>query len=206
MRNPSEPVTPQEAARRAALSSPFRLELLGLFGEQEHLSVSDLALRTGRPATSLYHHLRVLEEAGVIRTVGTRPKGKRFETVYGVTESVLALAHDPEDPRSGAEITKAVEVMFRNASRDFIAALDRDDLEQEGPARNFFSVHVHARMSPRILARLNEKLRELEETMLEEASDRPEPGPDDQFLSFTIALAPIRGRRSGPTPPTGDES
>jgi predicted transcriptional regulator len=206
MRNPNDPVTAEEAARRAALSSPFRLELVGLFGEQEQLSVSDMAARTGRPATSLYHHLKVLEDAGVVRAAGTRPKGKRFETVYEVAESVLALAHDPEDPVSRSEIARAVQTTFRNVSRDFIAALDRDDLQQEGSARNIFNLHLHARLSPRQLADLNEWLKVFEEKMLEEAKKPLESGPDDQFLSFTIALAPIRGRRPGPTPEKEDES
>ena len=206
MRNPNDPITEHEAARRAALSSPFRLELVGLFGEQEQLSVSDMAARTGRPATSLYHHLKVLEDAGVVRAVGTRPKGKRFETVSEVAEPVLALAHDPGDPVSRAEIARAVKSTFRNVARDFVAALDREDLQQEGPARNIFNLHLHARLSPEQLAGLNEWLRVLEEKMLEEASKPLGHGPDDQFLSFTIALAPIRGRRSGPTPDKGDES
>jgi DNA-binding transcriptional ArsR family regulator len=198
------PPPADRAARRDALASPFRIELIGLFGQEDELSVSDMARRTGRPATSLYHHLRVLEDAGILEAVGTRPKGKRFETVYAVAESMLGIAHDPDDPTSRPKIAKTVEAAFRSASRDLVAALDRDDLQPEGPGRNVFSLVLTSRMSPEQLARINERLRALEELIAEECANDPGPGPDDQFLSLTLCLAPVRGRRLDPTRPSGE--
>ena len=194
------------AARREALASPFRLELIGLFGQEDELSVSDLAARTGRPATSLYHHVRVLEEAGILQEVGTRPKGKRFESVYAVAESMIGIAHDPADPSSKQKIDRTVKSAFRSAARDLVAALDRDDLQTEGPQRNIFSLVLNSRVSPDLLEKINDRLRALEELVAEQCAHDPGPTPDDQFLSLTIALAPIRGRRASPTPAKGGES
>ena len=198
--------TPSPSALRSALSSPFRLELLGLFGEDDVLSVSDMAARTGRPATSLYHHLKVLEDAEILRVVGTRPKGKRFETVYSVSTSRLELEVEPGDEAARAQIAQTVTAAFRMAARDFIAALDRDDLKQEGADRNLFSMHLHARVPPEFLARFNERLDALADLFSEFSTEGLESGPDDQFLSFTFALAPLRGRRANPIPAeSGDQ-
>ena len=199
---------PQEelAARRDALASPFRLELIGLFGQEDELSVSDMAARTGRPATSLYHHVKVLADAGVIHEVGRRPKGKRHEATFAMSESMMGIAHDPRDPTSKTKIEQAVKAAFRSAARDLVAALDREDANPIGPHRNIFSLILSSRISPDLLAKINERLRALEELIAEADENDPGPTPEDHFLSLTIALAPIRGRRAGPTPSKGEDS
>jgi DNA-binding transcriptional ArsR family regulator len=204
MNDNAHPPLEDHAARRDALASPFRLELIGLFGQEDELSVSDMAERTGRPATSLYHHIRVLRDAELIHEVGRRPKGKRHEAVYAMSESMMGIAHDPTDPTSKSKIAQTVQSAFRSAARDLVAALDREDIAPAGPYRNTFSLILSSRVSLDLLARINERLRALEELIAEEAEDDPGPTPDDQFLSLTISLAPIRGRRAGPTPSKGE--
>jgi DNA-binding transcriptional ArsR family regulator len=206
MKENHQPPAEDLAARRNALASPFRLELISLFGQDDELSVSDMARRTGRPATSLYHHLGVLEDAGIIHAVGSRPKGKRFETVYAMTEGMMGIAHDPSDPTSRKRIAQTVQAAFRSSARDLVAALDREDLEPEGPHRNTFSLILNSRVSPELLERINERLRAIEELIAEVTANDPGPTPEDQFLSLTICLAPIRGRSVGPTPSKGEES
>ena len=194
------------AVRRDALASPFRLELISQFGQDDELSVSDLATRTGRPATSLYHHIRVLEDAGIIKPVGTRPKGKRSEVVYSMAETMMGIAHEPDDPTSKKKIEQTVRAAFRSAARDLVAALDREDIAAVGPHRNTFSLILSSRVSRDLLAEINDRLRSLEELIAEAGENDPGPSPDDQFVSLTIALAPIRGRRAGPTPKKGEAS
>lgn len=65
------------------LADPTRVELLEwLF---EPASVSELAEAMGVPRTRLYHHVRLLEETGMIRVVRTRQRGALPEKVYQVT-------------------------------------------------------------------------------------------------------------------------
>ena len=201
-----EPIQDSASARRTALTSPFRLELLGLFGEEGELSVSEMASLVGRPATSLYHHVEILANAGILHAVRTRPKGKRFETVYTVVDHVQPLEVDLEDTSARSQVTRAITAVFRNAERDFLAALDREDLQNESEERNIFSMQIHGRSSPAFLAGLNERIRAIEEFMAQSAATPDEPGPDDQFLSMTIALSPVRGRRTNANPTKGDPS
>jgi hypothetical protein len=119
---------------------------------------------------------------------------------------MMGIAHDPGDPTSKPKIARAVQAAFRSASRDLVAALDRDDLRAEGPLRNIFSLILSSRVSPDLLSKINEHLRALEQALAEECANDPGPTPDDEFLSLTIALAPIRGRRTGPTGQKGDPS
>jgi predicted ArsR family transcriptional regulator len=186
----------------------MRLELLGLFTESDPLSIADMATRLGRPATSLYHHVQVLEDAGVLRRAGTRPKGKRFETLFELIENRLELAVDPDDGDTAQQAGRTMAAALRMAERDFMAALDRDDILTDGPQRNLTGLRTHMRLSPDLLAQLNERLRAIEELLQTAAGG--EPGPDDQFISLTLLLAPLRGRRVGdessPTSDPGDLS
>ena len=85
-------VTARSELQRNALSSPLRLEILGLFTEQKPLAISDMARLMGRKAGSLYYHLELLEAAGFVERTGTRPKGKRFEALFFPTGSRLSAA------------------------------------------------------------------------------------------------------------------
>ena len=81
-----------------------------------------------------------------------------------------------------------------------------EDVQPTGPQRNIFSLVLNSRVAPEVLAKINERLRALEEVIAEECANDPGPTPDDQFLSLTICLAPIRGRRVDPTKPEGEAS
>jgi len=181
----------------SALASPLRLELVGLFTESSGLSISDMAARLGRPATSLYHHVQVLEDAGVLQRVGTRPKGKRFETVYEVARALVELDVEGADPEAVAHARQVMSAALRMADRDFAAAIERADLHEDGPRRNMLGMRIHLRASGEVLARLNERLDAVLELISELTAVDQEPGPDDRFVSLTMLLAPLRGRRTG---------
>ncbi len=193
-----------------ALSSPMRLELVGLFTDPGPLSISDMADRLGRPATSLYHHVQVLEDAGVLRRAGTRPKGKRFEALFELTENRVELAVDPDDESAVRQASQTMTAALRMAERDFAAALERDDIRTDGPGRNLMGLRTHIRLSPDALGRLNERLQAIEDLLQTFADEDEEPGPDDLFVSLTLLLAPLRGRRvegdHSSTPDPGDHS
>lgn len=202
MQSKSDPES--TAARGAALSSPLRLEIVGLFGGEKELSVSDMAERLGRAATSLYHHLGVLEKAEILEVAGTRPKGKRFEAVYRMSVPLLELAVDRSDEASRKDVSKTMAAAFRMAERDFAAALDRDDLSTDGGQRNVFVVRTHMRASPEFLQQLNERIEAIRELLTSYGTCAPDPGPDDQFVSLTLALLPLRGRQIEPDTSSND--
>ena len=183
-----------DATARAAVSSPLRLEILGLFVSAEPLAISDMAGLMNRSASSLYHHVGILEEAGILEKIGTRPKGKRYEALYLPTASRFEY-----DPSAGGDeaINSAVKLMatgFRMAERDLEAALRSDDPALEGPDPDFFAFRLHVRASPELLGKINEHLKAVLELIRPDEESPPDPGPDDQHVSLTLALLPIKGR------------
>lgn len=180
--------------QRTAMASPLRLEILGLFMSENPLAISDMAVLMNRTPGSLYHHVRILEEAGFLKQTGTRPKGKRHEALYLPTASRFEY-----DTSSGEEdaIVSAVKVMatgFRMAERDLEAALRSDNRPMEGPDSDFCAFRLHLRASPERLAIINEHMNAVLDLLTPNEKTSSEFGPDDQHVSLTLALLPIKGR------------
>ena len=180
--------------QRTALASPLRLEILGLFTSPEPLAIADMAGLMGRSAGSLYHHVGILEKAGLLQRAGTRPKGKRYEALYLPVASRIEVAVPRGDDSAVNHIVKTLASAFRMAERDLGAALRSGNSLTEGPDRNLFATRIHLRASPKLLARINKHLKAIEDLMASEAAKAQKPSPDDQHLSLTIALLPLKGR------------
>jgi predicted transcriptional regulator len=180
--------------QRSALASPLRLEILGLFTNPEPLAIADMARMMGRTPGSLYHHVGLLEKAELLKRTGTRPKGKRHEALFRPTATRIEI-----DASSGTEevvghVVKALSSAFRMAERDLAAALVSGASRTDGPGRNLFATRMHMRASPKLLAQLNKHLKAIEDLMVADAEKSTQPSPDDEHLSLTIALLPIKGR------------
>ena len=195
------------AARRpgqqVALSSPLRLEIIGLFTDNKPLAIADMARLMGRPAGSLYYHVEILEKAGLLERKGTRPKGKRFETLFFPSGYRLEL----EAEAGGESAVLALRTMasaFRMAERDMAACLEHGDVESEGPGRNILAYRLHLRASPEVLAGINEHLDAIQDLLKAETERGRKPSSRDKHVSLTLALLPLRGRKSR-VEPEGNE-
>jgi hypothetical protein len=183
-----------DKGQRAAVASPLRLEILGLFISGDPLAISDMAALMNRAPGSLYHHVGILVDAGILKQTGTRPKGKRHEALYLPTASRFEY-----DTSSGEEdaIASAVKVMatgFRMAERDLEAALRSDNRPMEGPDRDFYAFRLHLRASPELLAEINKHMNAVLDLLTPNEKTSSQFGPDDQHVSLTLALLPIKGR------------
>ena len=185
-------------AQRTALASPLRLEILGLFTEDEPMAISEMAALMGRSAGSLYHHVGILEKARLLQRAGTRPKGKRFEALFRPAASRVDLEAG-KGGESAAFALKTMSSAFRMAERDLEASFRCRGCVTEGPRRNAVAFRVHLRASPKLLAGINQHLEAIEELLKIEANRSAGPSPDDQHISLTLALLPLKGRRKEKT-------
>jgi len=113
----------------ALLGSPVRVELLeALQIAGEPLSVAELARRTGRKPSALYHHLKKLVSAGIIRPAGVEKSGPRDQVLYQPVARQVEVAFDPksagDSARAGrderlAAIQRGAGAVLRMAERDF---------------------------------------------------------------------------------------
>ena len=184
----------ENKGQRAAVASPLRLEILGLFISADPLAISDMAALMNRAAGSLYHHVRILEEAGILKQTGTRPKGKRHEALYLPTASRFEYDTSSGDEDAIASAVKLMATGFRMAERDLEAALQSDNRPMEGPEPDFYAFRLHLRASPELLAKINKHMNAVLDLLTPNEKTSSKFGPDDQHVSLTLALLPIKGR------------
>ena len=104
------------------LASPARAEIIGTLQTEGPLSIREIAEHLSRPATGLYHHVRLLLEAGVLRERERRRWGRRDEIVYALTTPRTASVGGG-DPEHRAGIAAAAHTALRMAGREFASAL-----------------------------------------------------------------------------------
>ena len=85
----------REPEQFRAVGDPTRHRIISLLSERA-ATTSQLAEALGQPRGSIGHHLKVLEEAGLIRVVRTRQVRAMTEKYYGRTARLFEF-HDPED-------------------------------------------------------------------------------------------------------------
>ena len=80
-----------EPAQVRALGHPLRTTILGLLHERA-ASVTELSTAVDRPRSTVAHHVKVLAEAGLVRTVRTRRVRAIEEAYYGRTARAFHVA------------------------------------------------------------------------------------------------------------------
>jgi DNA-binding transcriptional ArsR family regulator len=180
--------------QKRAIASPLRMELIGLFVDRENLSVADIAERMGRPASAIHYHVGVLVEAGLLLRAGERRDGRRPEALYRPAADLFRMEHARGTEGSGTPApVKTMAAAFRMAEREMTAALADPTVKSSGPHRNIMGARMHARLSKQDLAELNRHLRAIEK-MLTKLTKTHKPSAEDQFVSLTLALLPLRNR------------
>ena len=176
--------TPEQ---RTAIASTVRMELL------EHLhagpaTVADLAHRMGRTPNSLYHHVRLLVAAGILRQVDVRRSGAREQAVYDVTAELFELAGlEDDDGDIGLEL-KTVRMILRKAEREFAAAMESQP--EAILCGEFFTGRMRARLSRGSQRQVMQHLKAIQKIFTHELAREPHPSARPQACSLTVAFLP----------------
>jgi DNA-binding transcriptional ArsR family regulator len=173
-----------------ALASPGAAQVLDALRALGRGSVNELALHLGRPAESLYYHVRKLERAGLVVEVERRPTGRRPEAVYEPVAPVLRVDSSRRTPAWRRESARVVRGRMRAVERALLAGLDDPETQREGPQRQLGIRHARVRLGRRGLARLNAKLEELAELLEEE-----QRAGEGEVYHVLTALAPATDAR-----------
>ncbi|MGO1167186.1 MAG: ArsR/SmtB family transcription factor [Janibacter sp.] len=107
-----------------AIGHPLRTTILQLLHERA-ATVTELATAVGRPKSTVAHHVKVLEENGLVRVVRTRKVRAIDERFYGRTARMFHVAPEPS-PTSDDMPTDFND--FEVAARESVAAFERHEL------------------------------------------------------------------------------
>lgn len=166
------------------LTMPMRLAIVQRLESDKEATARELAARMGRPATSLYHHLKQLEEIGLVRIVGERRGSRRPEAVYALVADDFSSAEAVKTDAGRKAYARSAMRVAEAAARALSAAVEADKAKFEGEGRNtrirFFTV----RADKAKLARINRLLGELEASLWDESSEAGEE------IMVTVLMSP----------------
>src|SRR6476659_4356214 len=80
-----------ESSQVKAIGHPLRTTILGLLHERA-ATVSELAVAVERPKSTVAHHVKVLNEAGLVKVVKTRKVRAIEERLYGRTARMFYVS------------------------------------------------------------------------------------------------------------------
>ena len=170
----------------ALLAAPARQELIdtleSLGGEA---SVAALAAHLGRPADSLYYHLRLLVRGGLLEELPDDGEGRRYRT-HATDGARLRLQYATGASAKAAAVGRVAASMLRIAGRDFTAALADPDTVTAGELRELWASRSKGWVGPKELAEINALLARLLEVL-----HRPRRDDSDRLVALTWTLSPL---------------
>ena len=151
------------------------------------VSVAELAAALGKPADSLYYHLRILQKAGLVVEDGSRQEAGHSERLYRAVASDLRLAYTPGLKGNAEAVTPIVDSMLRLTSRDFKAAFENGTTVVEGPQRELWAARTTGWLTEQQVEELN---RHLASMMQITVSSPPRDGVE-RLYALTMVLTPL---------------
>jgi hypothetical protein len=171
----------------AVLASPVRIELIGALQTHGPSSIGELAAHMSRPADGLYHHVRLLLQAGVIRQTEERKAGRHREAIYGLIAPRIGAAIDPASEVGRQAAVRAAQAALRMAAREFTTALlDCSTLETGKKFSGLRASRQKVWLTERALAQLQKSLQRIERFLNRENKRRR-----GQLHVLTTVLSPV---------------
>jgi DNA-binding transcriptional ArsR family regulator len=158
-----------------ALGDELRARIVVLLRERAH-SVTDLAEKLALPKGTVAHHVKVLEQAGLLKVVRTRKVRALTENYYGRTARLFL--YDSNDGESADEVRDIVAISLRVAADEILPLnyTDPDAIACSGVLR----------------VRLNKKDAERFNRRLDKLMEEFRAAEDPNGVPFGLALAMYR--------------
>ena len=137
-----------------ALADELRSRIIVLMREHAR-SVTELAARLELPKGTVAHHVKVLEQAGLVKVVRTRKVRAMTESYYGRTARLFL--YDSNDGASADDVRDIVAMSLRVAADEILP------LNYEDPEAIACSGVLRVRLSAKDAERFNRRLDKLME-------------------------------------------
>jgi DNA-binding transcriptional ArsR family regulator len=172
-----------------AVASPLRQDLIDAVASDGPCTIAELAERVGRPADSLYHHVRRLVATGLLVEESVRRAAGRPAVRLAVPGRPMMIAYDQLARGNVAASNDAVATMLRSARRGFARALTTPGVRTWGPRRNLWGARTQGWLTDRDVETANALLTRLLAVFLRRKGKRRN---GSALHEFTFVLAPAR--------------
>jgi DNA-binding transcriptional ArsR family regulator len=174
----------QNKKQMAALKAPTRQEILDVLATMGDASIAEIAAALGRPADSLYYHMRILQKVGLVFDAGERMVGTHHEALFRTPSPDMRLTYKIGPKGNAGSVVPIVDAMLRLTSRDFAEAFGGESVV-EGDNRELWATRSTGWLTPEHVRKLNRYIARLRGTTV---TSRPGTG---QLFGLTLVLTPL---------------
>jgi predicted transcriptional regulator len=174
----------ERADQLKCLASPVRMDIVDHLSGRPPASIKELADDIGRQASSIYHHVQLLVDVGLVVEAGTRVVNRKSEKLYATAAPRMRLKKALGDSRNAPVMREVVAALCREAERDFSRGLTQKG-ETQGPHRTLGFYRQVNRVSKSSLKRINALLDEIAEILWQD------PDPKGERIALTWMMSPL---------------
>lgn len=172
-----------------SLASAIRQDIVDAVAANGPVTIAELADQLGRPADSLYHHVRHLVLRRLL-TTGSSERGiGRPAVLLDVPGRPMRIHYDLSSRKCAAAVLRVVGTMLGSAKRGFSRAFHPELAMVSGPRRNLWAARYQCWLTPKDLEEVNTLLKRLGALMLRGARRRTRAS---RLHEFTYVLSPVR--------------
>ena len=171
-----------------ALASPGREDIIDAFAVLGPCGVTELAKFLGRSRHSLYYHIRVLRDCGLLTETQVEAKGLKPTAHYDLPGRPVLVRYDLSSPATRRAVIALGSARFRTGKRGFVRACSYDDTVVQGPRRNLWVAHWKGWLTVKDLEKANRLLSELVDVFAPSSSDKRSARSP---YELTFAVAPV---------------
>ena len=166
-----------------ALRSPIRIRVLNLLQKLGEASVSILADRIGIKTESLYYHVNVLLDIGLIELSRERETGRRPEAIYAPIAPHYRIDEKNKDPEFLRELVAMYRSQIRHADQAIEDAI-MSEADSTGPRSKTLVRQYEVSLRPFKADRLRRLLGTVDEFLVE--ADDPK-GSEQYTLTLVMS-------------------
>jgi hypothetical protein len=183
------------------LADPFRLKLLGAFGNRPR-TTKQVAQELGEKPTKLYHHVEALKRLGLLVLTGTHPNRGTVEKYYQAVATrfrvgaTLFSPHETADPM--ADETSAMLMSILDTTRAELADLvsQSTGCPETRPASSAMVARMLLHGQPKQIERFRARLLALLEQFKTETAGLSGDKKADSY-GLTLAFYPVPSPAAG---------
>ncbi|HEY4052588.1 MAG TPA: helix-turn-helix domain-containing protein [Terriglobales bacterium] len=167
-----------------ALAAATRQEIVDVLPRMGAVSVAELAAALGRPADSLYYHLRVLTRVGLVLRSGSRAVNGRAQALFRAIAPEMSLSYKFGKQGNANEVNAIIASMLRLGARDFRRSFRSGEVRVSGLSRELWALRTTGRLSRAQIAEVNRYIRRLMQIAAQ-------PGYSGRLYAITVLLIPL---------------
>lgn len=141
-----------------AIKSPVRTRIVEALLPGAPLSVAQIAERMNASPVALYHHVKILVAAGIVKPAGMAGEGRAAERLYTLVARGFRVETANLKPKDRGDLADLGAAHVRYALRRYSRAVTAGDAVLDGPGRTALVRHMILRLTDAQLKKLNEEI------------------------------------------------